>query len=359
MKSSVILILSLICTILTGQEDEMVQDLKLSEYHPVSTYEIKETEVLAAKFPAIDFHSHPYPSSSAEIDSWVQTMDEVGVSQTVLMTYATGTRFDSLYDLYSGYGDRFIIFCGIDYTGYESPDWSARAIAELERCVAKGAKGVGELGDKGKGLFYSKPTPAYGMHIDDPRMAPVLKKCGELKIPVSIHVAEPIWMYLPMDGSNDGMVNAFKWRLDNQPGIKTHDEMIQTLENAVRSHPKTIFIACHYANCSYDVNKLGQLFDRYSNLYADIGARFGETASIPRTMHTFFKKYQNRLLYGTDMGTEPYMYQATFRILETHDEHFYSSISNYHWPLHAYGLPSSILKKVYSKNALRILNGKK
>lgn len=357
MKNIIAIICSLFAFNCIAQQQSSVEDLKLDDYRPVSFYRTSETIIEQAKYPAVDFHSHPYAASREEIDAWVETMDEAGIAQTVIMTYATGMRFDSLYDLYSSYGDRFILFCGFDYTGYESPGWSARAIAELERCAAKGARGVGELGDKGKGLFYSSPTPAYGMHVDDPRMKPVLDRCGALGLPVSIHVAEPIWMYLPMDASNDGLMNAYKWRLDNQEDIKTHAQMVETLENAVKAHPNTTFIACHYANCSYDLNILGSLFDKYPNLYADIGARFGETAPIPRTVNRFFENYQDRLLYGTDMGTELEMYQATFRIMETEDEHFYSSISNYHWPLHGYGLSDQVLRKVYLDNASRILGG--
>jgi hypothetical protein len=54
----------------------------------------------------------------------------------------------------------FDIWCGFDYTGADKPGWSQKAVGELERCYRKGAKGVGELGDKGLGELYSKPTPA-------------------------------------------------------------------------------------------------------------------------------------------------------------------------------------------------------
>src|SRR5206468_9008016 len=98
--------------------------------------------------------------------------------------------------------------------------------------------------------------------------------------------------------------------------ILDHDQLITTLENAVRDNPKTIFIACHLANNCSNLSVLGALFDKYSNLYADIAARYGELAPIPRYVHNFMEKYSDRLVYGTDMGTEPAMYQTTFRILE-------------------------------------------
>jgi predicted TIM-barrel fold metal-dependent hydrolase len=177
-----------------------------------------------------------------------------------------------------------------------------------------------------------------------------------LGMPVSIHVADPIWMYLPMDSTNDGLMNAYEWRLDNKPDIIGHEGMIKILEEAVKRHPNTIFIACHFANCCYDLNKLGRLFDQYPNLYADISARYAETATIPRFVKSFYEKYQDRLVYGTDMGFDKEMYQTTFRILETNDEHFYEIEQfNYHWPLYGFGLGDSVLKKIYWQNASRLL----
>jgi predicted TIM-barrel fold metal-dependent hydrolase len=284
-------------------------------------------------------------------------MDKRGIEKTLILTYQTGKAFDSIYNIYSKYEGRFEIWCGFDYTGYKEKGWVKKAIKELERCFEIGAKGVGELGDKGLGLAYSKPNPAPGMHINDPRMQPLLQRCGELGMPVNIHVAEPIWMYEPIDIHNDGLMNAEKWKIDRtNPDILLHSELIGTLEEAVAKNPGTTFIACHYANCSYDLNILGNLFDKYKNLYADISARYAETSPVPRATGTFYKKYQDRLLYGTDMGMDGTMYETTFRILETEDEHFYEhDLFGYHWPLNGLGLDDDTLKKVYSENARKIL----
>ena len=170
---------------------------------------------------------------------------------------------------------------------------------------------MGELSDKGRGF-----QGTAGMHMDDPN----------------------------------------KWKIPNESGVLRHEEVIATLDRAVKKHPHTTFIACHLANCCYDLSILGRMFDRYTNLYADIGARFGETAPIPRYMARFYEKYQDRLLYGTDMGFDTEMYRTTFRILETEDEHFYDwKLFSYHWPLHGIGLKDKVLKKVYADNAARIL----
>jgi uncharacterized protein len=159
-----------------------------------------------------------------------------------------------------------------------------------------------------------------------------------------------------MDSTNDGLMSAFEWRLDNQKDIVDLAGMINILERAVKQYPKTTFIACHFANLNHDLTKLGELLDKYPNLYADISARYAESATIPRFATAFIEKFQDRLLYGTDLGNDPDMYRMTFRILESNDEHFYEIDElRYFWSLSGFGLSDKVLEKLYQKNALKIL----
>ena len=337
------------CKVCSAQD---VTLLKLKDFRPKSIYRVPVTIIKKAKFPAIDMHSHVFAKTDEELSRWIKTMDDAGIEKTIILTGAIGARFDSLYSKYSRYSDRFELWSGFDLKGYQEPGWSEKAVKELERCVKVGARGIGELSDKGLGLRY---PGGFGPHINDPLMKPLLKRCGELKIPINIHVAESYWMYLPMDSTNDGLMNAYTWKIDlTKKGILGHVELIKTLEDAVRDQPKTTFIACHYANCDYDLSILGTLLDKYPNLYADASARFGETSAIPRAMAAFYEKYQNKLLYGTDNDPEPAMYEVTFRILETLDEHFYY-FRFYHFPSYGFGLNDNILKKVYQENPKKIL----
>ena len=351
--------LALLCiffpALLVAQNPE---ELYLRDFKPRSIYNVKKTEVTHAKFPIIDVHSHPYAASAEEIDEWVKTMDSIGLERTIILTAAVGARFDSLVEQYSRYPDRFELWCGIDFRGSSETGWSERAVRELERCYQMGARGIGEIHDKGMGLR-SRDLVSSGLRVNDPQMQPIYAKCAELGIPLNIHIAEPMWMYEPMDATNDGLMNAYKWRINlDQPGILDHGELVETFEAAVAANPGTTFIACHLLNCSHDLSILGDLLDQYPNLYADISARYAETAAIPRHTKAFIEQHQDRLLYGTDMGMNRHMYQVTLRILETLDEHFYESgMFSYHWPLYGFGLSDEALKKLYSGNARKILGG--
>jgi len=331
------------------------ETLLLKDYRPKSIYKIPVTQIAQAKFPIIDMHSHPYAKTAKEIDAWVGTMDEVGVEKTIILTMATGAEFDEIGRKYWKYPERFEMWSGLDFSGYDKPGFGVAAAKELERCHQAGARGVGEIHDKGQGLRSGKSKTS-GMHPDDARMDSLWEKCGELGMPVSLHVADPIWMYQKMDKYNDGLMNAYEWRLDNQPGIVDLSGMVDIFERTLARHRNTTFIACHFMNLDYDLARLGQVLERNPNLYADISARYAETGPIPRFAAQFYAAHTDRLVYGTDMGFDPAMYRVTFRILESLDEHFYENEQfGYHWSLNGFGLSDAILKQVYRENAARLL----
>jgi len=318
-------------------------EILLRNYRPHSIFKIPETRVEKARFLVVDMHSHDYAATDEQLERWVQTMDAVGLKKTVILSGSTGSKFDELLARYRRYPGRFDVWCGIDYTGFAKAGYGPLAVAELVRCR------------KGRGLGSASNT--FGMHIDDPRLDAVLEKCAELRMPINIHVGEDKWMYEPMDETNDGLMNAWHWKVPNTPGVLQQDEVVATLERALGRHPHTVFIACHFANCCSDLNRLGTMFDSHTNLFADMGARFAEIAPIPRFVAKFFDRYQDRLLYGTDNHPDPEMYRTSFRLLETADEHFYpNQFANYHWAFYGFALPEPILKKIYYLNAATLLH---
>jgi len=330
--------------------------LLLKDYKPQSIFKTPQTLVQKAKYPAIDMHMHA-PRGGGNLDSiarvQLKNMDATNVQKTILFC-GTGKTFDQYAAVYGKYPDRFELWCGLDYTGYDQPVFGPGAIAELERCVKLGAKGVGEISDKGAGLVRGSKGPA--MHIDDPRMDAILERMADLKLPINLHVGDPKWMYEPMDSKNDLLFEAYYFRLDNQKNILNLEEVVGTLERMLKKHPRLTVVACHFINQTYNLENLGRMLDRYPNLYSDVSQREAYVAAIPRYAAKFIEKYADRIVWGTDNGYSLSMYRNSFRIFETTDEHFYAwDVSNTRWPLSGLGLSDATLKKMYRDNSLRIL----
>jgi predicted TIM-barrel fold metal-dependent hydrolase len=261
------------------------------------------------------------------------------------------------------------MWCSFNLNGVDEPGFGPAAVKALEDCHRLGALGVGEVTDKGRGIGAMGASPGDAMlasnarasgavprgatkgpHADDPRMDALWNKCGQLGMLINMHVSDPIWAYQPMDVTNDGLMLGWTWRINVTPDMYGHDQLIESLEKAAHNHPRTTFIACHLANLDYDLGRLGQMLDRNPNLYADISARSAEIATIPRFANQFFRKYSNRVVYGTDLGYTAQMFGTTFRILQSTDDHFYTGSFGLHWPLNGLGLPDDVLKKLYRDN---------
>src|SRR5664279_5544089 len=84
-----------------------MNNLKLKDYRPVSIYKIPVTNVAKAKYAVIDMHSHPgYVHDEKGVEWWVRNMDSCGIEKAILLTGATGAKFDSLVKSFSKYSNR-------------------------------------------------------------------------------------------------------------------------------------------------------------------------------------------------------------------------------------------------------------
>lgn len=325
----------------------------VKDYAPRSSVVTRETFVPKAKYPVIDCHVHIVAKTPEEVAEWVKTMDEVGVEKSIVLTGATGAAFDSLVDLLpKTYPGRFLLYCGLERTDIDKPDYSDRAVAELVRCHKNGARGVGELSDKGFGLTQDALSRDKRLHPDDPRLDAFWEKCAELKMPVNLHVADHPSCWTPLDVYQE---RAPDYQHFNQYGkdIPSYDELITMRNRILEKHPKTIFIACHLGNQGNDLEKLSLAMDKYPNLYLDTSARDYEIGRTPRASARFLTKYKNRIVFGTDQGRERSMYQIHWQLLETADEYIVGRVG---WRYYALELPAQVLASLYWGTARKIFN---
>jgi predicted TIM-barrel fold metal-dependent hydrolase len=131
------------------------------------------------------------------------------------------------------------------------------------------------------------------------------------------------------------------------------------------AHPGTAFICPHVANNPEDLDWVSDLLETHSNVFIDFSARMDELGRQPYSARQFFIRFQDRILFGSDMPISPEMYRAHFRFLETRDEYFdypgYLGESDNvtRWKIYGLYLPDDVLQKIYHANALRVIPGLK
>ena len=331
-----------------------MDSVALKDYAPKPSLIVSETHLPKARYAVIDVHAHVNAKTPEQVREWVRTMDETGIETTVILTGATGEAFDRLADLYlKPYPGRFQLFCGIETRDNDKPDYSARAAAELERCYRRGARGAGELSDKGTGFGApSVETPhRFRLHPDDARLDPFWEKCADLGIPVNFHIADHPSCWKPLDVYQERTPDYQHFNLYGKD-VPSWAELIAMRDRTLARHPRTRFIACHLGNQGHDLSSLAAALKKYPNFFVDISARDYEIGREPRTASRFLSMYRNRVLFGTDMGREPEMYRAWWRLLESEDEFMPGRVW---WRYYGLSLPAPLLQDLYRGNAKRLL----
>jgi uncharacterized protein len=134
-------------------------------------------------------------------------------------------------------------------------------------------------------------------------------------------------------------------------------QLIKEQHNVFKKHPKTNFINAHMGWYPNDLGTLGALLDEMPNMYVEIGAVIAELGRQPRNARNFFIKYQDRILFGKDSWV-PEEFPTYFRVLESADEYFpYHKKYHAFWAMYGMDLPDDVLKKVYYKNAIKLVPG--
>ncbi len=333
------------------------QEMSFEEYNPKSTLVVEGQEVPRAKFPFIDVHSHQRNMKAEKLTSLIADMDQLNEGIMVNLSGGSGTNLKSKVEsIQKNYPNRFVVFANVDFDGVEKEGWPEKAVAQLEEDIKNGAKGLKIY--KSLGLRY-KDADGNRVRIDDPRLDPIWAKCGELGIPVLIHAADPKSFWDAMDGDNE------RWlELKTRPRRKRSDtdpvpwqQIIDEQHRMFKKHPKTKFINAHMGWYANNLEKLGQLLDEIPNMNVGIAAVIAELGRQPRNAKAFFIKYQDRILFGKD-SWKPEEFPTYFRVLESDDEYF-PYYKKYHafWAMYGLDLPDEVLKKVYYKNALKLIPG--
>jgi predicted TIM-barrel fold metal-dependent hydrolase len=329
--------------------------INFEEYEPKSTLVVKGHEIKKAKFPFIDVHSHIWDMDKADLKEIVSQMDSMNMKVLVNLSGQSGDfLYQCISNVKSSYPERFIVFANIDFKEFGKSGWIEKTLNQLEKDVKVGARGLKIYESLG---FNVRDETGRRVSVDDPRLDPIWSKCGELKIPVLIHTAAPRSFWEPLSNNNERLLELTKYpdrkRNDNYPA--PWQKLINEQHKMFRKHQNTIFIAAHLDWHGGNLEMLGKFLDSIPNMYTEFGAVIAEIGRQPKSAKSFFEKYQDRILFGKDSWV-PEEYKTYFRVLETEDEYFpYHKKYHAFWRMYGLGLSDEILKKIYFKNALKII----
>lgn len=339
---------------------------------PPQALRVPATEVTLPRFPVISAHEHLGPVFGGDwrnrpVAELLAAMDQVGISTMVDLDGGQGETLSRQVERYQApHPDRVIVFAGLDYDAWATEaDFGELEAERLRDSAARGARGL-----KVWKLLGLRARDVAGrlVAIDDARLEPLWRAVAELRLPVVIHIADPIAFFGPLDATNERAEELALhpdwhfWPPMASPdgrGFPGFDELLAAFDRLLGRHPDVTFVGAHVGCASEDLGLVAGMLTRHPNLYVDIAARIGELGRQPNTARRFFLDWSDRIVFGTDTAVDVASCRVYYRFLETLDDAFEYSPEAVppqgRWRISGLGLPEDVLRRVYHENARRIL----
>lgn len=254
-----------------------------------------------------------------------------------------------------------------DTANFRTDAWSEKKISELAEYLNEGAitvkvwKNIGMTARDREGRF---------IMIDDPGLDKIFDYIQSRGLTVNGHLGEPRNCWLPIDqmtvsSDSNYFANNPGYHMYLHPEYPSYEQQIEARDNLLRKNPEMIFVGSHLSSLEWNVDSLAAWFDRFPNAAADISARTChlqyQSARDREKVRNFIIRYQDRLLYGTDVGYHGNNPEAFTKDLHerwlaewkyfTSDDQM--TAPEFRGEFQGLRLPKEVVDKLYSDNAVK------
>lgn len=199
----------------------------------------------------------------------------------------------------------------ISMEGFGTSGWAERTNAAIDRAIAEGAIAVKVWKNIG---MVAKDAQGRRVFLDDPRFDPVMAHIEARGIPLIAHQGEPKNCWLPLDKmttDNDRQYFSAhpEYYMYRHPEEPSYEALMAARDRFVARHPKLAFDGAHLASLEWSTDELARFLDRFPNAKVDMAARMSQLQAQSRDdrakVRAFVIRYQDRLMYGTDLTQNP------------------------------------------------------
>jgi predicted TIM-barrel fold metal-dependent hydrolase len=300
--------------------------------------------------------------AAPDVGALLAEMDTHGVDAVVNLDGMWGEELDANLDRYDrAHPGRFATFAQWDRELFTAGAWDELG-RQARASFAAGATGLKVWKDLGLHLR----DPAGELVLpDDARLDPVWDAVAAAGAPVTIHAADPIAFFEPLDARNERLEELAEhpdWWFGDRSRFPSFDRLLEALEALVARRTDVTWIGAHVLCAAEDLAWVGRMLDTYPHVHADVGARLAELGRVPRAARDLLIRHADRFVLGTDdMPPSGPVYAVYRRFFETADEAFPYDVdpdrtpSQGRWAIGGVDLPADVLAKIYRANARRLV----
>src|SRR3954452_17272778 len=190
---------------------------------------------------------------------------------------------------------------------FNDSNWQQRTISYLKNSFEKGAIAVKIYKVIGMSL---RDKDGKLVMIDDPRFDPVIDFIVKNNMPVVGHLGEPKNCWLPLGkmtikGDQSYFKENPKYHMYLHPEFPSYEDQVGARDHMLEKHPDLQFIGAHLGSLEWSVDELAKRLNKFPNMAVDMAARIShlqyQAKNNWQKVHDFCIKYQDRLLYATDI----------------------------------------------------------
>jgi predicted TIM-barrel fold metal-dependent hydrolase len=254
------------------------------------------------------------------------------------------------------------VFLCTTFDGYKfnSPTFTEDSVRQINRDFQDGAIAV-----KIWKTFGMEIKDSNGKYVlpDDPKLKPIYDDVAQHDKTLLAHLAEPDLAWEPLDVKKDPLAQYYlenpQWHMLNKPDVPSKKTILEARDHVLEQNPTLRMVGVHLGSMEKDLDEIGRHFDKYPNFAVDTAARmeylmYGDSEKV----RTFLMKYQDRVIYGTDLDVNPDadMQKSVKEWKETyvHDWKFFATDETFQVEGHTVRgvkLPMDVLKKIYRTNS--------
>ena len=262
--------------------------------------------------------------------------------------------------------DRFHYATTFSMKGFGDSDWAKNTIAQIDAEVQRGAVAVKVWKNIG---MVERDAQGQLVFIDDAGFDPVFNHLTTAKIPLIAHQAEPYNCWLPLDQMttrNDRLYFSAhpEYHMYLHPEMPSHQSLMSRRDAMAARHPGLHLVGAHMASLEWNVDEAAKFLDAHPNANIELAARMAQiqhqSVRNQDRVRNFFIKYQDRIMYGTDLtlnpGEDPNEFRkaahdywlSDWKYLATGESQRVEDIDA---DVPGLALPKSVIDKIYYGNA--------